>query len=333
MYKILIVSPSWIGDVILSQSLLISLKSQYNNKVKIDIYANSWVMDILRRMPEVDDIILNPFEHGKLSLIKRIIEGRKLKKYNYDQVFVLPNSFKSAMVSYFSGIKRRTGFIGEFRYLLINDRYKLNKSLLPLMVDRYNSLAYFGSKAKYVTFPKLTVNKINQQILIEKFNIDINRKIVVFCPAAEFGPSKIWPCKYFAELAELIIDKYDAQIIMLASKKDFAITELIEKFSKSSLINLSGKTSLSDTVDIIALANCVISNDSGLMHVAAAVGSNLIAIYGSTSPGFTPPLLKNACIVTSNISCSPCNKRFCKYGHYNCLNLITPKIIFDKIIM
>jgi heptosyltransferase-2 len=326
--KILIIAPSWVGDIVMAQTLFKLLKKQHENNLIIDVYANSWAQDLLLRMPEVNSVVINPFMHGEFAFFKRRQQGLQLKQQSYDQVFILPNSLKSALVPYFAGIKKRTGFVGESRYGLVNDSYKLNKQLLPLMIQRFCALAVAGKALTNIDRPKLNVNSDLQQKLIIKFGINPNKPIIAICPGAEYGPAKKWPNNYFATLAQLIV-KYNYQVIILGSAKDKELgSEIVAMTSNDGVFNLCGATSLADAIDLIAYAKAVVTNDSGLMHVAAATATKVIAIYGSTSPEFTPPLSTDAIILQKKLPCSPCFQRTCKYGHYNCLNLIKPEEVF-----
>lgn len=331
-YKILVVGLAWVGDVVMSQTLFKQLYQQYNGQVIIDVLANEWAGSILSRMKEVNKIIIHPFKHGRLEMGKRIKFAIKLRIENYDQVFVLPFSLKSAIIPYFAKIKKRTGFIGELRYGLINNIYKLDKNKLPMMIDRFCALANNGEKPAKISWPELIIDKNNQLNLIKKFNFNSTAKIIAFCPAAEYGPAKRWPPENYAILANLLIEK-GYKIVILGSSKDEAIGSTIVGLinKQEQAIDMCGKTTLTDTIDILALAQYVVTNDSGLMHIAAAVGSRVIAIYGSSSPKYTPPLSDKAQIVRVQLDCSPCFQRTCKFGHYNCLKFITPEVIVSKI--
>lgn len=333
-YKILIIAPSWVGDMVMAQTLFKSLHAKYDY-LQIDVFANNWALDILKRMPEVTNIIPNPFLHGEFKLLDRIKLGLELRTEKYDQAFILPNSFKSSIIPFFASIKKRTGFIGESRFWFINDIYKLDKKALPLMIDRFCALANNGKKPTNIPYPKLNINQDNQEALIDKFKIDLNKTIIAFCPAAEYGEAKRWPANYFSELANLISKvKPNVQILILGSLKDLNIAnEIIEGVTNpETTINVCGKTNLADVVDLLSLCQITVTNDSGLMHIAAACNSQILAIYGSTSPGFTPPLTSRYQIVKLDLECSPCFERTCKFSHYNCLKLITPQIILQKLL-
>ena len=314
----------------MAQTLFKALKKKHGESLVLDIFAPKFAGGLIARMPEVNNIIINPFPHGKLNLVQRIKSGLSLRKNKYHQVIVLPNSLKSAITPLFAKIKKRTGFVGESRYLLLNDIYKLDKIKLPLMIDRFCALASNGNKPDSIEWPELSVDITNQKELLDKFNINNEIPIIAFCPAAEYGPAKRWPPEYFAKLSDLL-NGY--QIIILGSNKDTEISGLIidKAHNKTNIFNLCGKTSLEDTVDILAKAQYVVTNDSGLMHIACATDTNVIAIYGSTSTQFTPPLSKKARVLQLKLDCSPCFQRTCRFGHYNCLNHITPDMVLEQL--
>lgn len=331
-YKILIVGLAWVGDAVMSQTLFKELNRQYNGQLIIDVLANEWTGNIFSRMKEVNNVIIHPFKHGKLKMMERIKFALKLRHNNYNQAFILPFSWKSAIIPYFAKIKKRTGFIGELRYGLINDIYKLNKTKLPRMIDQFCALANNGKKPEKILLPELMIDKNNQLDLIKKFSFPDDDKLIALCPAAEYGPAKRWPAENYAILANMLIDD-GYKVVILGSIKDKLISSKIKGLTKKQeeVIDACGKTTLKDTVDILALVQYVITNDSGLMHIAAAVGSKVIAIYGSSSPIYTPPLSDKAQIVRVPLDCSPCLQKTCRFGHYNCLKFITPEVIFSKI--
>ena len=328
--KILIISPSWIGDCVMTQALYRRLHELYPHCI-IDVIAPKWSMAVFERMPEVQRIIENPFGHGALQLKQRWQMGKDLSKFGYNQVIVLPGSLKSAIIAWASGIPQRTGYVGESRYLLLNDIRKLDKNQLPLMVDRYTALAY-SSQADFNGHsdnPSLTINPVSQQAALNQHQLSTQQPIIAFCPGAEYGPAKRWLPAHFAELARLYVAQ-GWQVWLFGSQKDFAIAEQIQQLSGNLGVNLCGKTSLSEAIDLLACADTVVCNDSGLMHLAAALGRKLLAIYGSSSPNHTPPLSPKAQIVSLHLACSPCFKRECPLGHTDCLNKITPQMVWNR---
>ena len=325
--KILVVAPSWIGDTIIAQPLL-SLIKQRNPNSRIEVFAADWCAPLLARMPEVDAVVANPFGHGKFSFSERRALGRRLASADYDAAYVLPNSWKSALVPFFAGIPRRIGYQGEARFLLLNERHALDKAAHPLQVQRYAALA--GPLPERLPQPRLSSTAEQQRNTRLALGLSLDAAPVVFCPGAEFGPAKRWPARHFAALAQIVATP-DHPAWLIGSAKDQEVGTEIEMLSKGSAINLCGRSSLEQAIDLIASARCVISNDSGLMHVAAALDQPLVALYGSSSPAYTPPLSPQAKILTRNLDCSPCFKRECPLGHFNCMNGLAPRQVADAM--
>ena len=328
--KILIIGPSWVGDMVLAQSLFKVLKQQ-DDQVMIDVAAPAWTLPILQRMPEVNQAIALPFSHGKLSLWQRIQLGKSWRNNGYKQAILLPNSWKSAIAPFFAGIAKRTGFVGEMRFGLLNDIHTLNREVLPRTVDRFVSLAgLVDFSNKQIPYPSLQVDQANLKKLVASFKIDTSKKILGLCPGAEYGEAKRWPAQYFADVARKATQA-GWQVFLFGSIKDQEVTQKISNLTGQACHDFAGKTSLGDAVDLMSLCDTLISNDSGLMHIAAALDKKLIAIYGSSDPSHTPPMSDKAKIEYLALECSPCFKRTCPLGHLNCLKNITPDCIVNHI--
>ncbi len=324
--KALIVAPSWIGDTVLAQTLFMRLH-EYTPGLQLDALAPRWVAPVLERMPQIATIIDSPFAHGDLSLRERHQLARRLALGHYQRAYILPNSIKSSLIPFFAGIAERIGFVGESRYGLINRRHTLDKIALPQMAERFAQLAETPGAAlpRPLPQPRLTSSAAQQAATLATLSLDRPKKLAVFCPGAEYGPAKRWPAAHFASLAgELTRLGYD--VWLLGSAKDHPIGEEIvaaavaAKRETATVRNLCGASSLAQAIDLIAAASFVVCNDSGLMHVAAALDVPLVALYGSSSPGFTPPLSAQAKILSLGLDCSPCFKRECPLGHLDCLN-------------
>jgi heptosyltransferase-2 len=331
--RYLIVGPSWIGDMVMAQSLFITLKQQYPDCI-IDVLAPEWSLPILKRMPEINEGVSANVSHGEFSFFKRRNIGLSLKPREYTHAIVIPRSWKSALIPFFAGVPVRTGYKGEMRYGLLNDPRKLNKNVLIQTVQRYVAHAYQSnlSTAPEVPFPALQVDHNNKNRLLEQYGLKLEKPVVCMMPGAEYGPAKQWPIEYYAELAASLVDN-GWQVWILGSDKDVIIGDKIADAGHGHIYNLCGKTQLVDTVDLLACAKSVVSNDSGLMHVAAAVGVEVNVIYGSSTPDYTPPLtsdeLKN--IYYLGLDCSPCFSRTCRFKHYRCLMDITPEDVLHRV--
>lgn len=326
--RLLIIAPSWIGDTVAAQTLFMRLASRYP-EAQIDALAPPWVAAVLYAMPQINGEVLdNPFAHGQLRLRDRWALARQLKARGYAAAYVLPNSLKSALIPFFAGIPNRIGFTGESRYGLINIRHTLDTSATPLQVERYAILAEKPSEPlpRPYPLPKLKTNTAETAHTLEALGLQRLPAPVVFCPGAEFGPAKRWPEKHFAALASEL-ESQGIPVWLLGSKKDAAVGEEIVRLAKGAARNLCGVTNLAQAVQLLSIARHVVTNDSGLMHVAAALDMPLTALFGSSSPGYTPPLSGKAQVVSLNLPCSPCFKRECPLGHLDCLNKISPEQI------
>ena len=312
----LVVGPSWVGDMVMAQALFILLKERRPDTA-IDVLAPAWSLPIVARMPEVRHGIAAETRHGEFGLGKRRRIAYALRNEGYEQAIVLPRSLKSALIPWFARIPRRTGFRGESRYGLVNDMRPFDKTVLDQTVKRFVALGLEPDEALPATpFPALSVDRQKQAAVMASLGIATDRPVIAMMPGAEYGPAKCWPLDYFAELAALLAnDGYEVWV--LGSDKDAPAGEHIS--AAGAAHNLCGRTSLEDVVDLLGCAEQAVSNDSGLMHVAAAVGAHVHGIYGSSSPRFTPPLAKRRDIHWLQLECSPCFERNCPLGHLRCL--------------
>lgn len=314
--------------MVLAQVLFIALR-RHNPNVIIDVLAPQWTLPILRRMPEVREAFAAPFAHGELALKKRWRLGRALRPQRYDQAIVLPNSFKSALAPFFARIPRRTGFRGEARYGLINDMRMLDAQRMPRMVDRF--LALLDATVHDSPQPSLRSDPDARESLLDRLRLEHTRPIAALCIGAEYGPAKRWPAEHFATLARELA-RAGWQCWLVGSKKDKPIGDAVLQTAPGVAINLCGATTLDEAVDLLAAADAVVANDSGLMHVAAALDKPLIALYGSSSPAFTPPLSPHAKVMKRDIACSPCFARECPLGHFKCMRELSPTDVAAALI-
>lgn len=330
--RTLVVGPSWVGDMVMAQVLFTILRDA-NPEGEIDVLAPPATVSLTQRMAQINRGIRFEVGHGEFRLGYRLGLAKHLAQNGYDHAIVLPNSLKSAIVPAFAGIPRRTGFLGEYRYYLLNDLRLLDKRRLPLMIDRFAALGVDDDKAPPdpLPHPRLMVDAGRQADLRGQFDIG-GGPVLGLCPGAEYGPAKQWPAEHHAALATNALQN-GWQVLIFGTDKDAAIARAIVTGAGESagpaaasgrLCDLTGRTSLLDAIDLLGLCDHVVTNDSGLMHVACAVDVPVTAVYGSSSPDFTPPLSDRATIASLGLDCSPCFKRTCPLGHTNCLNRLAP---------
>jgi heptosyltransferase-2 len=315
---ILVIGPRWVGDMVMAQCLLAALK-QLHPQAAIDVVAPAWAAPLLARMPQVRQRIEATTKPGSLGLAERWRFGRSLRG-RYDAAYVLPGSWKSALIPFFAGIRQRVGHKREMRYGLLTDIVPLPKDLKRRTAQAYFSLARGGNFQP----PRLTVDAENQASLLSRHGLGV-KQFVAMMPGAEFGPAKRWPSAHYAGLARAMMAK-GLGVVLLGSRNDAGVTAEIAALAPG-CIDLAGQTRLEDAIDLIAAARLAVANDSGLMHVAAAVETPIVAIYGSTSPNNTPPLAEQRELVWLGLSCSPCHQKICPLGHLNCLNTLDVSLV------
>ncbi|RAT18405.1 ADP-heptose--LPS heptosyltransferase [Lonsdalea populi] len=338
--KILVIGPSWVGDMMMSHSLYRTLKAEHPDAV-VDVMAPAWCRPLLARMPEVNEALAMPLGHGALQLGERRRLGVALRPQRYDRAYVLPNSFKSALVPFFAQIPQRTGWRGEMRYGLLNDVRVLNKAAFPLMVQRYVALGYdakaIGSADDLpapLPWPQLQVSKAEISAALAEFSLPGDRPLIGFCPGAEFGPAKRWPHYHYGALAQALIER-GYQVALFGSANDRQSGEDIRNTlttqAQTSCFNLAGDTTLDQAVVLLAACRVVVSNDSGLMHVAAALNRPLVALYGPSSPDFTPPLSKEAEVIRLISGYHRVRKGDAEQGYHQSLIDIQPERVLNTL--
>jgi heptosyltransferase II len=322
--QILIVAPAWVGDMVMMHGL-VQLLVRTRPGARIHVLAPPATASLGPRMPGVAATTVIHVRHGELALRRRWRLGRALKQGGFGQAIVLPNTLKSALAPFAARIPLRTGWHGEARYVLLNDRRRLDEARLPQMIERFMALGLPPGTPLVHPYPvpQLTVDAANRARLVAELGLEPDRRPLALCPGAAFGPSKRWPAKHFAAVARHALTDGRA-VWLLGSPGDADACREVASRAPGA-VDLAGRTSLVDAVDVLSLADDVVCNDSGLMHVAGAVGARVIAVFGSTSPEFTPPLGPRATVQRLGLSCSPCFERECPLGHLRCLNDLGPE--------
>ena len=333
-HRILVISPNWIGDAIMAQPLLTRLKTKWP-EVVIDVLAPGWAAPVWQAMPEVGTVIPTTFKHGKLQFGERLKMAKKLRDEHYDAAYVLPNTIKYALIPWLARIPKRIGYLGEKRYGLLNVIHHDDKTHPRPMIPFYAALADAPSNTvgKREDYPvsAMFVHETEVNAAFEKFGLDRKKRLIAFAPGAEYGPAKRWPEGKFAQLAQMILQKYpDVQIVLMGSGNDKVVCDPIEE-AVPGVVNLAGQTTLAEAIAIISQITLMVTNDSGLMHIASAFEKPLVAIYGSTDYTHTPPFSKYSEIISLNLPCAPCQKRECPLGHHNCMKQLNPDLVFPSV--
>jgi lipopolysaccharide heptosyltransferase II len=329
--KVLVVGPSWVGDMVMAQALY-RLLAQRAPGTEIHVLAPPWSAPVLARMPEVTRGIELAVGHGELKLGLRRAVAKRLRAEGYSRAIVLPRSAKAALVPWLAGVPRRTGFRGEWRYGLINDL----RPLVPHLDQTVKRFVALGLEADETVpaalptelYPRLRVDEANLERLRHQHGLGGGCVPAALLPGAEYGPAKRWPADRYAELAARLVGAGYA-VIVLGSAKERGLGDEVAR-GQSGVQNLCGSTSLADVVDLLSCVSVAVSNDSGLMHVAAAAGAPVVALYGSSTPAFTPPLSTAALSLHLALPCSPCFARECPLGHLRCLRELTvPRVLAE----
>ncbi|HEX7329383.1 MAG TPA: lipopolysaccharide heptosyltransferase II [Casimicrobiaceae bacterium] len=347
--RVLVIAPSWVGDAILSEPLVARLSSA-GSGTPIDVVAPPWCAPVYARMRGIGRIIEAPAAHGSLALAARRRAGHALRGEHYTHAYVLPNTWKSALLPWFARISHRIGYIGEARHGLLTDARRLDRRAMPRLVTRYAALAAPRAAPSTASAsptaaasptdaaapsdgasPVLVPDRANLDAAVDALGLSRARRVAILCPGAEFGPAKRWPVEHFAALAALLAhDGY--AVWAIGSPNDKPITAALaatREAREAGLVDLAGRTDLGTAIDLLSMAALVVSNDSGLMHAAAATGVPLVALFGSSSPVYTPPLSPRARVAKIEIECSPCFKRECPLGHFRCMRDLSPRIVYN----
>ena len=330
--RVLLIAPSWVGDAILSEPLVASLRHA-GVVHPIDVIAPPWCAPVYARMQGIGRIMETPAGHGEFAWRARRRFGSSLRGAGYTHAYVLPNTWKSALIPYFARIPHRIGYVGEARYGLLTDARKLERKAQPRLVARYAALAAPPGAvlADPSPAPRLKANVENRRAAMQALGLTRARPVAILCPGAEFGPAKRWPAEYFAELARRLAGD-DYAVWLLGSPNDRAVAAAVlaaRPAPVSDVVDLTGRTDLGTAIDLMSIASLVVSNDSGLMHAAAAIDAPLVALFGSSSPAYTPPLSAHARIAKIDIACSPCFKLEFPLGHFRCMRDLTPDMVYN----
>ncbi|MGE0071579.1 MAG: lipopolysaccharide heptosyltransferase II [Thiomonas sp.] len=346
MTRALLVAPQWIGDAVMAQPLVALLAARGEQITALALPA---VAPVLRAMPGVVDVIEAPFAHGRLDLRLRLRLAVQVRSSGFDRAYVLGNTVKSRLVPWLARIPRRIGHRGEARGLLLTDvaaaidtaaaaeplalsplQCRISRAPRTDMRQHYAALAAVAAAASTpqpLAEPVLTVAAADAAAARARF--DLPPRWIALCPGAEYGPAKQWPVTHFAALAALA-QQAGYAVAVLGSARDAPSGQAIAA-QVPGVRNLCGATQLADAIALLASSSGVVSNDSGLMHIAAALRRPTVGVYGSTDPRHTPPAAHRSAVIWLQLDCSPCFARTCPLGHLDCLHGISARRVWDTL--
>ena len=332
--RTLVIAPNWIGDSVMAQPLLQLLK-QKNPERAIDVMCPPFVMSVWQAMEEVAEVVEAPFRHGALQMRERWRFANLLRHKFYADAYVLPNALKFALIPWLARIEQRIGYIGESRYSLLNVIHHNKKDDPRPMISFYAALASPPSTmvGQVSDYPRPRLRVTDQQITraFDFVGLQPEIPLVVLAPGAEFGSAKRWPAVHFAALANKIKQAHPyAQVALLGSAKDMVICQKIVSVAPD-VRNLAGITKLGDAIGLLAGAQAVVANDSGLLHIAAALNRPVIGLYGPTNPHHAPPMADVAKTLWLSLDCAPCNERRCPLKHRNCMRNLKPEQVWAEL--
>ena len=316
---ILIVPYMWIGDFVRCHTVVQLLKQRDPSRA-IDVLTTAMVAPLLDYMPGVRRGIVVDLPRKRLAMAQHRALAERLRQESYGQALVMPRTWKSALAPYLAGIPARTGFAGEARFGLIND-LRWGERRLPRMIDRCAVLALPKGEAKPAQWPlpELRVPAAEVAAWRQRQGLaDDGRRVVAFAPGA-VGPSKRWPSAHYAELARRLSDGGNS-VWVVGGPGEHELAAEIAGTNQAHVRDLTGPD-LRNAILALAAADVAVSNDSGLLHVAAALGTPAIGIFGPTSPWHWAPLNPLAAVMETAgaLPCRPCHKPVCRLGHHRCM--------------
>lgn len=320
---VLLVGPSWVGDMVMAASLVEVLRLREPDR-PIDVLAPAAALPVARMIPGVRRTIALGLGHGELGLMARWRAGRALRGEGYGKAIILPRAFKAAIPPFAAGIPERIGYRGELRSPLLTDARPDTDRKTARTLERFVALGLPRGMRAVPPRPRLVLPDGAADAAHAKFPLMGQGPVMVLCPGAEYGPAKRWPADRFAALAALAVAA-GYRVRVLGSPKDAEAAVEIEATSGVPVDNLVGRTNLVDAAALLATADVVISNDSGLMHIAGAFDRNLVVLYGASSEKMTPPASPRAQVLALDLPCRPCHQRECPLGTLACLLGIGPQ--------
>lgn len=329
--NILVRGTNWIGDVVMTLPAVAAVRKTLPDAA-VAVLAKPWVAELYHICPDVDEVILfqSPGRHSGLAGKFRL--AAELKERKFDAAILLQNAIEAAIIAHLAGIPVRAGYNSDGRGFLLTHSVGRTKEIRKVhQIDYYLEMVRalgFQSGGKDV---RLQPGKDYEEIaedLLKAHAAAGNGPLVGIAPGATYGPAKMWFPDRFARVADRIVENFGARVLLFGSRGDQDVAESVRRYASRPLINIAGRTTLKEAVALIARCDLFLSNDSGLMHVAGALGVPMIAIFGSTNPAATSPVGNRSIVITKAVNCSPCLKKKCPTD-FRCMDRIGADEVYE----
>ena len=329
--KILIRSTNWIGDAIMTTPAVRTIRQNFP-EAHIAILAYPWVADVFNASPHIDEVILYQ-KNGEHKGVKGLWKlGRQLAGHDFDLVILLQNAFKAALISVLAAIPARAGYKRDGRGMLLNYGVKIDAAVRKLHQVHYYQGLCRGLGLTCGPDELFLQLSDDTRTWAKEFVSAFPGPVIGFNPGAAYGPAKCWPTEKYGKLAARLAADLNATILVFGTANDSSVAAAIKSFAPEQVVDLAGKTSLAEAMALIGICNGFVTNDSGLMHVGAAMQTPLVAIFGSTDPIATGPFSENATVIQKKVACQPCFKTHCQ-ADFKCMTRITVDDVYGEIVL
>ncbi|MDO9565355.1 MAG: lipopolysaccharide heptosyltransferase II [Candidatus Desulfaltia sp.] len=330
--QLLIRSTNWIGDAVMTTPAVRAIRKNFPH-AEISILTRPWVAPVFESSPYIDNMLIYDDFGKHKGLSGKLRLARELKQYGFDAAILLQNAFEAALIAFFAGIPCRIGYNTDARSFLLTHSVSCTPRIKKMHQTGYylDILHGIGLDTDGPGLDLVVAKKYQKSAaeILEEHGISRADRLVGINPSATFGPAKQWFPERYAALSDKIQEVFGAGILLFGGPGDRELGLRISQKMQHPPVDLCGKTDLGEAIALIKECDLFITNDSGLMHVAAALDVPLIAIFGSTNPVTTGPQSQRSKIVRVPIKCSPCLKPECPEGHLKCMDQIDVEMVFD----
>lgn len=332
--RILIRSTNWIGDAVMTTPAVRTIRRRLP-AARISLLAKPWVAAVFAHSPHVDDIIVYDVEGRHRGPMGTIRLGRDLRRHRFDAAILLQNAVEAALIAVMAGIPLRIGFDTDARRLLLTHPVRCTPAIKAIHQTGYYLKMLegigMGARGQFLELSVGAEDRARAGRILAARGIDADRRVVGLNPSAAYGPAKQWFPERYAALGDRLSRTLGATIVIFGGPSDRALGQRVAGMMTAPAVDLSGRTRLGEAMALIDRCDAFVTNDSGLMHVAAALNTPLVAVFGSTNPVTTGPFSPTSRVVRSAIACSPCMQPVCPLDHMNCMRQISVEMVAEAV--